>query len=80
MKVLDNNGVEVMKGDWVRSSDNDMIPAKVDHDEDGLFITTYHSKSYLKDNHEFYKCKPCKAERCCDDFGNVRCTYQESCE
>ena len=76
MKIVDDNGVEVTQGDWVISDSNDYIPTIVDKDEhDGsLYITTYHATLDLKDC-RFTKCDPCKAERCCDNYGDVKCTY-----
>ena len=74
--MKDSNGVEVKEGDWIRCSPNDFIPLTVDKEDGILFVTTYHATLDLEYCYPFYKCEPCKAEKCCNDFGRTRCTHQ----
>lgn len=75
----DENGVEVKAGDWIKSSSNDYIPTVIEYDEDigGLIINTYHATLKLEHSRPFTKCEPCTSERCCNDFGRTRCTYNQ---
>lgn len=80
--LLDENRLSVSDGDWVKCHDNDYRPTIVKRCEDdgSLYITTYHATLDLKDCKPFTKCEPCKSEKCCVNYGDVECTYQESCE
>lgn len=80
--VIDNNGIPVVCGDWVKSIQNDNIPCKVEFDEKYkyFYINTYHSTLDLNYCRPFFKCSPCTSSVCCNDYDGVKCTHPELCE